>query len=342
MLSKKILITGATGFIGSYLVRYLLLKGHTNLRCTRQKNSNSALLKNAADKVEWADVDVLDVTALADAMQDVQQVYHCAAMVSFNEKDNRNMLKINAEGTANIVNLSLDFGIEKLVHVSSIAAIGRKPNDPNIDEQTAWQEAEWNSPYGISKHRAEMEVWRGIAEGLNAAIVNPANVLGSGFWEGRTSTGQIFHKIWKGLRFHPLGTTGFVDVRDVVRFMVQLMESDHSAERYILSAENIPFKQLFNEIAAELGVKSPSIAVTPIIRETAWRVAWLASKITGKPALITKQTARSSARTFFYDNKKSLSAFPFSYTPISQTVKETGAQFLRCAKTGFKPDTLDF
>lgn len=340
MVSKKILVTGATGFIGSYLVRYLLQQGYTNIRCTRQPNSSLALLKGVADKVEWVNADLLKLMDLEDVMQGVQQVYHCAAVVSFHEKDNCQMLSINAGGTANIVNLSLDFGIEKLVHVSSIAAIGRKPNDPNIDERTPWKDDEWNSPYGISKHKAEMEVWRGIAEGLNAAIVNPANVLGSGFWQGRTSTGQIFHQIWNGLRFHPLGGTGFVDVRDVVRFMVLLMESDISGERYILSAENLPFKKVFDEIAAVLGVKPPSIPVSPFIRETAWRVAWLASKLTGKPAFITKQTARSSSRTFFYDNRKSLAAFPFLYTPISQTIRETGAQFLQSTKNGFEPEVL--
>ncbi|MBI1225764.1 MAG: NAD-dependent epimerase/dehydratase family protein [Bacteroidetes bacterium] len=342
MSSKKILITGATGFIGSYLVRYLLQKGYTDLRCTRQPSSSLALLKDAADKVEWVNADLLDVMALEEAMEGVQQVYHCAAVVSFQEKDNRLMQEINVGGTANIVNLALDFGVEKLVHVSSIAAIGRKPNDPNIDEKTAWKEDGWNSPYGISKHRAEMEVWRGIAEGLNAAIVNPANVLGSGFWKGRTSTGQIFHNIWVGLRFHPLGTTGFVDVRDVVRFMVLLMESQISGERFILSAENLAFKQLFDKISQTIGVISPQIAVTPLIRELAWRGAWLASLFTGKAPFITKQTARSSSRSFFYDNRKSLAAFPFQYLPIEQTVQETGAQFLQSEKNGFAPDVLAF
>lgn len=342
MSSKKILITGATGFIGSYLVRYLLQQGCINLRCTRQPSSSLALLKDAADKVEWVTADMLDIPALETAMEGVQQVYHCAAVVSFHEKDNPILHKTNVEGTANIVNLALDFGVEKLVHVSSIAAIGRKPNDPHIDEKTTWQDADWNSPYGISKHWAEMEVWRGIAEGLNAAIVNPSNVLGSGFWEGRTSTGQIFYNIWKGLRFHPLGTSGFVDVRDVVRFMVWLMESKISSERFILNGENLPFKQLFEKIAASVGVKPPSVPVTPFVREVAWRVAWLAAKIMGKSPFITKQTARSSARTFFYDNQKSLATFAFQYTPIEQTVRETGAQFLNSAKNGFEPAVLSF
>jgi nucleoside-diphosphate-sugar epimerase len=240
------------------------------------------------------------------------------------------------------VNLSLDEGVQKLLHVSSIAALGRKPNDPEIDEETQWKPSSWNSPYSISKHLAELEVWRGIAEGLNAAIVNPSNVLGSGFWEGRTSTGQMFYKIWKGLPFYPPGTSGFVDVRDTVRFMVTLMESDINGERYILNGENLSFKTLFDEIATTLLVRPPLLPVNPLIRETAWRLAWLASKISRKPAFITRQTARSSARTFFYNNAKSLQAFPFSYTPISKTIEETGKQFLESVSKGFKPAVLDF
>ncbi|MBK8566939.1 MAG: SDR family NAD(P)-dependent oxidoreductase [Saprospiraceae bacterium] len=153
MVSKKILVTGATGFIGSYLVRYLLQQGYTNIRCTRQPNSSLALLKGVAGKVEWVNADLLKLMDLEDAMQGVQQVYHCAAVVSFHEKDNRQMLSINAGGTANIVNLSLDFGIEKLVHVSSIAAIGRKPNDPNIDERTPGRTTNGTAPTASASTR---------------------------------------------------------------------------------------------------------------------------------------------------------------------------------------------
>lgn len=338
MSSKKILITGATGFIGSHLVRHLLQLGHTDLRCTKQPNSSILLVRDVIDKVEWVNADILDLLALEAAMEGVQQIYHCAAVVSFQEKDKHKMLKTNVEGTANVVNLALDLGIEKLVHVSSIAAIGRKANEPNIDEQTTWKNAKENSPYGVSKHQAEVEVWRGIAEGLNAAIVNPSNILGSGFWRGRMTTGQIFYNIWKGLRFYPKGGTGFVDVKDVVRFMVLLMESDIHSERFILSAENLSFKQVFEEIAGELGVGPPTVAVTPLIRELAWRAALIAAKFTGGTAFITKETARSSARTYFYDNRKSLAAFQFAYTPISQTIKATGAHFLQSIQNGFKPD----
>ncbi len=342
MSTKKIFVTGGTGFIGSYLLRHLVNKGYTDIRALKRQGSPMVLVSDIADKIEWIEGDLLDLPALGEAMAGVHQVYHSAAIVSFSEADNLRMRKINQEGTANIVNIALDEGVEKLVHVSSIAALGRSRNSTAIDEQTKWQDGNWNSPYGISKHLAEMEVWRGIAEGLNAAIVNPSNVLGSGFWQGKLSSGNIFYKIWKGLPFYPRGATGFVDVRDVVRFTVQLMESDISSQRYILNGENLSFQTLFTEIANVLEVKPPAIKVTPFIRETAWRVAWLASKISGKPAFITKQTARSSSRSFQYDNTKSLSAFDFSYTPILQTIRETGAQFLESTKNDFEPAVLDF
>ncbi|MEO1263611.1 MAG: NAD-dependent epimerase/dehydratase family protein, partial [Bacteroidota bacterium] len=279
---------------------------------------------------------------LEEAMDGVSRIYHCAAMVSFRAKDNQEMMKINREGTANVVNVALDLGIEKLLHVSSIAALGRSKNENAVDEKTKWHDDPWNSPYGLSKHLSEMEVWRGIAEGLNAVIVNPSNILGSGFWKGRTATGQFFYKIWKGLPFYPMGGSGFVDVRDVARYMVLLMDSKISNERFILNGENHSFKFVLFEIAKVLGKKKPSIKVTPFIRELAWRAVWVGSKIIGRPPFITKQTARASARTFYYKNEKSLDAFPFSYTPIEQTIEESGAQFLQSVHDGFQPKILPF
>ena len=299
------------------------------------------LVAAVKNKVEWVEGDVLDLPSLEQAMQGVAKIYHCAGLVSFNAKDARQLIHANRVGTANIVNIALDEGIDKLVHVSSIAVIGRRENELHIDEKTHWQDDDWNTPYAVSKHLAEMEVWRGIAEGLNAVIVNPSNVLGSGFWEGRTGTGQFFSKIWKGLPFYPRGGSGFVDVRDVARFMILAMESEASGERFIVNGENLPFKTVLFDIAEVLGVKKPSVEVNPFIREAAWRATWFLSKLTGKQPFITKQTARASARTFFYDNQKSLKEFPgFSYTPIQQTIAETGQQFLDSAATGFRPAVL--
>ncbi len=342
--SKQIFITGATGFVGSYLLRHLIREGYTKVRALRRKNSSLALIgSEVKNQVEWVEGDILDLASLEDAMSGVRQVYHSAAVVSFHAADAKRMREVNQQGTANVVNISLSEGIEKLVHVSSIAAIGRSQDQQQITENSKWQIGSNNSEYGISKHLAEMEVWRGIAEGLPAVIVNPSNVLGSGFWRDRTSTGQLFYKIWKGLRFSPTGGTGFVDVRDVARVMVLLMESGITGERYILSGENLLYKSVFNEIANVLDVPPPSISVNALMREIVWRGAWLLSKFSGSAPLITKETARASARTYFYDAEKSLHAIPgFRYTPIFETIEQTGRQFLECAKRDFQPAFLEF
>ncbi len=342
MPEKKILITGATGFIGAYLLHYLVSKDEKNIRALRRQSSPLDLVESIYNQVEWVEGDILDPTSLEDAMQGIDKIYHCAAIVSFNQNDAAYMMRVNQEGTANVVNIALEKKVEKLVYVSSIAAIGRRKNETTINEKSKWSSDKSNTPYGISKHLAEMEVYRGMAEGLNAAIVNPSNVLGSGFWKGRATTGQFFFKMWRGLPFYPAGGTGFVDVRDVVRFMHLLMESDITSERYILNGDNLPFLTIFENIAKSLSVRIPFIKVSPLIREVAWRSSWLLSKFTGKPPFITKQTARYSARNYFYENGKSLEQFSFLYTPIEQTIKETGNQFLESVTKGLKPMILPF
>lgn len=336
-----ILVTGATGFIGAYLLHALLQRGFSNVRALRRPRSSMALVADIADRVQWFEADLLDVADLGVAMKGVHKVYHVAAMISFNPRK-ANMLKlVNVEGTANVVNVALEEGVGKLLYVSSIAALGRPRDGTLINENTPWRPETVTSQYGLTKHLAEMEVWRGMAEGLDVVIVNPANVLGSGFWRERTGYSQLFYTIYKGLKFYPLGANAFVDVRDVVRFMIMLMESERIGEQYILAAENLPFKTVFDSIARHLGVPAPSVPATPLLREMAWRLAWLWSRLTGKPQFITRENIRLSAATFHYDNSRSLSCFSdFSYTPIETTIQQTAAQFLECAKKGFPPALL--
>ena len=186
---KRILVTGATGFLGAYLLRQLVTQGHA-IRALRRANSPMHLVEDIADLVEWVEADILDIVALETAFEGVTHVYHCAAMVSFHPRDVDRMMKINVEGTANIVNLSLSFGVQKLVHVSSIAAVGRSKERPQLDESSKWTTSKLNTNYAISKYMGEQEVWRGHAEGLAVGIVNPAIILGSGFLA--TRLGPLF------------------------------------------------------------------------------------------------------------------------------------------------------
>ena len=340
--AKRILITGATGFVGSYLTRYLVQNGYTHVVCMRRKNSPMDLVQPVADRVTWVEGDILDVPFLEDVVNDnqIQRIFHCAAIVSFDARERELMYEVNGTGTANVVNVALDFGVEKLIYVSSIAAIGRTEQAHHISENSKWQRSPLNTHYAISKYQGEQEVWRGISEGLTAAMVNPSVILGSQFWEH--GTGRLFTQVWQGLRFYTEGVTGYVDVRDVVRFMTDLMDSNVDNQRFILNAENISYKNLFENIAQILQKKPATIAVTPLLRAIAWRVEWLKSLFTGSRPLITRETAQTSATTFFYHNEKSLAAFPdFKYTPILETIKETGEQFLTCQKTGAKGTFLE-
>ena len=331
-----ILVTGGTGFLGAYLLRMLVQQG-MRVRALRRPDSPTDLVQDLAGQVQWSTGDVTDVLGLEAAFEGVTHVFHCAAMVSFHPRDVHRMMQINVEGTANVVNLSLHHQVKKLVHVSSIASLGRTKERPQLDETAKWVTSKANSHYAISKYLSEQEVWRGQAEGLATAIVNPAIILGSGFWD--QGSARFFKQVDAGLKFVPMGRSGFVDVRDVAAFMIRLMESDVDGERYILNAEDAEFRRFFQLVADALQTTPPAIRVTPLLAEIAWRVEWLKEKILGTEPMVTKESARSSVSSFFYNAEKSL-RFGFQYRPLEQTVRETAAQFLIAKKDGLSPRIL--
>ena len=248
-------------------------------------------------KIEWVNADLLNIPELELAFQGVTKVYHCAAWISFNPKHKNKMMQTNIEGTTNIVNLCLAHRIHKLCHVSSVASLGRPRDGSSTNENTPWLNSPENSYYALSKYHSEMEVWRGIEEGLNAVIVCPAIILGPGKWEKGSS--MLFKQVWKGLSFYTSGTNGFVDVRDVVNVMIQLMKSKIKSERFILCSESIPFKKTFDYIAEALGKKKPHLKVGPFLSAFSWRIAKIISIISRKSPLITKET-RLSWQQYIY------------------------------------------
>ncbi|MBV6439486.1 MAG: GDP-L-fucose synthase [Saprospiraceae bacterium] len=337
--NSLVLVTGGTGFLGSYLVRLLVKNGY-KVRALRRRESPMDLVQEAADQVEWAEAGVTDVVALEDTFRGVTHVMHCAAISSFHPKDAQRLKNINVDGTRNMVNLALDFGIQKFIHVSSIAAFGRAKERPRLDETSKWVQSKSNTRYAVSKYLSEQEVWRAHAEGLPVAIVNPSVILGSGFWDAGSP--RFFSQIDQGLKFWPVGRGGFVDARDVAQFMLYLLESDISGERYILNAQNASFKELFELIAIALGTKPPPIKVTPLLAEVAWRVEWLKEKLLGMEPVVTKESARNSVSSFYYENAKSLSVFNFKYRSLEETVRETALQFLEAKKEGMRAKVLPF
>lgn len=312
-----ILITGATGLVGSHLLKELSKKNTSIIALYNNTKPNADIEKIAT----WQQVDILDIVTLEEVMQGVKQVYHCAAMVSFNAKDKQHIHHLNIEGTKNVVNACLNNGIEKLIHVSSVATLNRFKDGELINEKMQGNiNDKENSEYAKSKTASEMEVWRAIGEGLNAVIVNPSIILGAANWDNGSTA--IFKNCYNEFPWYTNGSNGFVDVQDVAKAMILLMHSSISNERFIINAHNLPYKNLFDAIAKQFNKKPPIRLATPFLAAIAWRIEKLKSIITGKNPLLTKETARTAQKNIAYNNAKLLQAFAsFSYTPLYKSIE---------------------
>jgi len=313
-----ILVTGATGFLGAELVHQLTGLGN-KVRALKRKDSGIPALLEHNDRISWAVADINDISALEDAFEGITQVYHCAAFISFDPKDRFRLFRVNIEGTANLVNLCNDLGV-RLLHVSSVAALGNAKKDQLISEKDLWEYDAKAHHYAVSKYEGEMEVWRGIAEGLDAVIVNPAVIIGAG--AGFSGSGAIFKLVKDGLSFYTRGATGIVDVADVAWCMIALMNGGITAERYIVSSENYYYRQFFAEIARGMGVAPPAREAKPWMLSIAWRAAGLAALFTGKPAALTSDAARSSLNVSLYSNEKVRKATGIVFKPLDQSIAE--------------------
>ena len=316
-----IFVTGATGLVGSHLIASLTEKGLV----VRALYRKTIPVFKGSDKVQWIQGDLLDVNSLEEAIQGVTQVYHCAAIVAFSPKQAAAMLQANVEGTANVVNICIQHQIQKLVYVSSVAALGRIREDAPVDETMNWTPETSNSIYGKSKYFAEMEVWRGMGEGLNVAIVNPVIILGAGDWNKGSS--EIFKSAYDQCPWYSKGVSGFVDVLDVIDAMQILMQSDVQGQRYIISGANLPYQEIFTRIANAFNKRPPHKKVTPLLAAIVWRLEAVKGAITGKTPLLTKETAATAQAVVHFDNTKFLNAFPeFKYRAIEDTIFRTCAE----------------
>ncbi|WP_443936946.1 NAD-dependent epimerase/dehydratase family protein [Pedobacter sp. MW01-1-1] len=313
-----ILVTGGTGFLGSELINQLTAKGMAVRAIKRDKSIIPALLHHNS-LVDWQIADINEPARLEEVFDGVTHVYHCAAFVSFNPKDKKKLFHINIEGTANVVNLCLEKGC-RLLHVSSVAALGDAKKGQKITEKDFWEYDTKAHAYGLSKYEGEMEVWRGISEGLDAVIVNPSVIIGRN--AGFDGSGAIFKLVKQNFPFYTNGATGLVDVEDVAKGMILLMEGQATAERFILSSEDFHYKDLFAKIAEGFGVKAPAIEAKPWMLSIAWRALKFISIFTRKEPSITKDAAKSSLTLSYYSNDKIIQQTGISFKPLALTITE--------------------
>ena len=326
--------------VGAHLL-YELCKTGKKVRALKRQTSNLEQVQKTFayysddahqlfDTIEWVDGDILDYFSLEKLLNGVTEIYHCAAIVSFESKERQRMISNNVEGTANLVNAAIENGVKKICHVSSIAALGKMQNGDSVTEDTNWLPSKKNSAYSESKFYSETEIWRGIEEGLDAIIVNPSIIFGPANWE--SGSAKIFKTIWDGMKFYTKGVTGFVAVFDVVRPMVKLMEAENfencKNQRYILSAENLSYQQVFTQIAEALQKPKPTIWASDFLMGFVWRAATFASWFTRKPSLITREAATGRNAVNNFDGSKITRIIGYKYLPVADSIKKT-AGFLK-------------
>jgi dihydroflavonol-4-reductase len=331
-----IMITGATGFLGTQVLHDLVSKGYRVKAIFRDQCKIDTVRKvfrfygsdiqSKWDQIEWIQGDLLDYYFLMENMQGVAEVYHTAGMVSFNPRDKEKLFQTNVQGTGNVVNACLEQGIEKLCHVSSIASLVEPEDALPVNEELLWNPGAGASEYSVSKLKGEMEVWRGIHEGLQAVIINPAVIIGPGMWNG--SGGQILQQVYRGLKFYPLGSGGYVDVRDVSAAMIKLMEGNCFGERYIINGENIAHRDFLNFIADAMQRTRPANRITPLLSRFALMAEAVRAAITGTPARITRKALEIAAETAAYSNGKIVNTLNMSFIPVRKSVQEMVSLFL--------------
>lgn len=332
-----ILVTGGTGLVGSHLI-YKLTKNGQHVRAIYRAKEKINAVKHVFSyytenvdalfsKIEWIEANINNIPSLTTAFSGITKVYHCAAFISFDTKDYYTLRKINIEGTANIVNLCLSNNIKKLCYVSSIATIGKTIDDSLINEDTHWNPEEDHNVYAITKYGAEMEVWRGTQEGLNAVVVNPGVIIGPGFW--KSGSGSLIRLVYKGLSHYTNGIVGYIDVNDVVLAMVKLMEGGIKNERYILVSENISYKDFFTKTATQLHVKPPKKKASKLALNMVWRLDWMRSFIFNKRRRLTKHTSKTITTISRFSNKKAITDLNYNFKTIDDSIAETCQLFLK-------------
>jgi nucleoside-diphosphate-sugar epimerase len=318
--TSNILVTGANGLVGSHVLKALVQDGYRNLYGLIRSEEKIKALTEYNDSVNWVIGDILNLPSLEDAIEGKDIVVHTAASVSYDPRKEPQIFNVNNNGTGNVMNVAAHFNVKKIIHLSSIAALGRKKYDFTIDENAAWVNSPYNTAYAKSKYLGEQHAWRTHYEGTPVTILNPSVILGIGDWN--SSSLQFLPKLKKGSPFYPIGSTGFVDVEDVAKAVLLAFNEHFNGQRFILNSQNISFHDFFKLITQKIGAKTPSIPLNNFWRSLGWRIEAIRSRIFKTEPILTKETAQSSSLKVAYDNTKSIEMLNLSYKPFDQTIDQ--------------------
>ncbi|WP_291780144.1 NAD-dependent epimerase/dehydratase family protein [Cecembia sp.] len=313
----KILITGATGLFGSHLAKTFAHLGE--IHALAREGANKRLLGSLKNDIIWHEGDINDIITLEEALEGKDLVIHSAGLVSFQPKDSQKLMQVNVKGTENLVNAMLDGGIKKLIHISSVAALGRNPELNTLDEEHKWIDSDWNTPYAISKHYADLEVWRGVQEGLKAMLFYPSILMGKLSYQ-RSST-QIYDYILDGNSYYPKGKVNYIDVRDASELVFQLFQNNQWNQGFILNKEALSYRLFFEKMAESLGKKAPHKEVKNWMLEFALFFSSLTRKLGLFKSPLNRQTAMLSQLEIEMDNSKVMRTLNFEYRTLAETLE---------------------
>ena len=312
----NILITGVTGLFGRELAKAFCSLG--TIHGLRRSNSSFTDPELAGLSIQWHEGDILDFSSLLDAVAGMDLVIHAAGKVSFLPQDDKEVYKVNHEGTIHVVNALLAAEVPKLVYVSSVAALGQIPDQEDYDEQSTWVDSPDQTSYAISKYKAELEVWRGEQEGLQVLVVNPAVLLGKISYT--RSSGILYQAIRKGLPFFPAGNLNYIDARDAAAITRDLVANQAWGERFILTKESIPYQVFFQKATQVFG----GIAPTRVVPN--WGITWgfpllkMFFLLFGKKLPMSAAMARNAQQKTRYQNHKVEAYLQFSYRDLQETL----------------------
>jgi nucleoside-diphosphate-sugar epimerase len=328
----KVFITGGNGLLGAHLLQSIIAHTGWSIKALKRKESNLELVQEN-DRIEWVEGNLLDTSFIRDNMMDCGQVIHAAGKVSVSQKDAKLLKLINTKGTKSVVDAALESGITRMVYVSSVAALGRETKDM-IDESSEYEEHPEVTPYSKSKHEADLEIFRCMAEGLSVNIVRPSLIVGSGHWEDGSDS--IFPKAYHGVPFYPTGGTGLVDVRDVSRMIIQLVQAVDEGLDVIANGHNVKFKELQALIAKCFDNRPPKKALSTWMIHAFAAFEKVRSTVLNKTSIITTQSLKRAQSTYFYDNTRSRSLLNFAYSPLEKTIEDCCAAYIDFRRSGLK------